>query len=115
MPFVAQIPSINVGCKYTVNPPLIVSGNNVAKTVYDKDANREIGSVLLVNTGTAAIKVCFNGVASATNFHTILAADTAAQAGNGGNIQLDEKVDIRSISVFGAAAYELSVVQFVKI
>ena len=100
--------------KLTIAPPEILSGNNEAITVYDRTVEPAIGNVLIVNVGTAAVKVCYNNTASASTYHTPLAACTAEADGNGGSLQVDDRVQVDKISVFGASAFKVSVIKFLK-
>lgn len=63
----------------------------------------------IINLDAAVVKVGINNLASANEYHDILAAATADKAGNGGRLTFLEK-SYNHITVIGTAGKQISVV-----
>lgn len=75
---------------------------NVAQDVYDRKLTGRsypLQFLRLQNVGTKAILVCLNDTATALKFHYVLAADTGANAGNGGVVEIFGAWNISNVSV----------------
>lgn len=62
----------------------------------------------IINLDNAAVKICLVGKASTNEYHYVLKAATAFEAGDGGSISLPGSY--RYITAFGTAGKKLSIV-----
>ena len=112
----AQIARINPSAQFNVRSPFILDGQaGVANTIYDKAQDGQFGAIYIQNLGLTPVKYAFNHVASANNFHGVLAAGASLDDGTGAQVEVLGRLGVVTISLYGAATYRVSVNRYLLI
>lgn len=110
----AAIPPVNQRAIANSLPALVTIGAAAAATkLYDATTEGPMERIWVQVVNTGACVLGFNVSPSAAVYHFALKADTAANAGNGGWLDLDcIKYDISSLWVFSTPGTTLAVTKF---
>ena len=98
---------------YIVENPLIIDGiGGVASDAYN-NPDASLKTLYIQNLGISPIKYAINSVASATNFHGIIASGNVVDDGKGMVVNILYPSTTTQISLFSATNYRASVIKFI--
>lgn len=111
---IAQVNPISRGTINPTPPKAIAALGNY--TVYDRSiaGDLNVQNIILQNVGLGTVFVCFNDVATALKYNYILAADTGAEAGNGGILNIPGSWFLGKVSLYSTAGSTVAITKVVN-